>query len=329
MSAWLLWAALGVAAADAEVPVALVAVVRGEVKRERGKKVTAADYGDLVLAGDRFTVGMDDVVVLVFLADGHRERLKAGSSATAGEKGCTPAEAVEVVEGSRPPTKEQLRLLYEHARAVQAVGGRAAVGVLRGPAAVGVLRGSSEAPLLPVRPLWGSRVLTDHPTLNWQPVMGADSYQVVLLEGPEGRDERTLWKVVTKQTTLPYPEEEKVLEMGLRYRWRVSARQGEQEKVVLEGRFFTARKEVREELARLRPLVASDDPADWLVAALAYEAAGVYDRALALYEKLAEKAPKAANYQLALAAYYERAGQRDQAAAARKKAEELRTKAGK
>jgi tetratricopeptide (TPR) repeat protein len=73
----------------------------------------------------------------------------------------------------------------------------------------------------------------------------------------------------------------------------------------------------------VEPLARSAAPADLLVAALSYEAHGVYNEALRLYERLAELVPSEGNFQRALASYYERAGLLEQAKAAAAKAKKL------
>jgi tetratricopeptide (TPR) repeat protein len=154
----------------------------------------------------------------------------------------------------------------------------------------------------------GARVLTDHPTLAWPAARGAKQYRVELLPGSEGEG-RPLWRVVTSETRLSYPEEEKVLERGGKYRWRVLVLgEAGKEEVAAEGKFFTALDREVERLAKVRFLAEGTDPVGWLIAADSYDASGVYGKALPLYEKLAAHSPGATNYQLALAAYYTRAG---------------------
>jgi hypothetical protein len=231
-----------------------------------------------------------------------------------------PAASAEVLEGPRPDP-EMLRFLREAYR--ERTAGRAAGSVLRGggavPAEVERARG--------VAPLFGAWVLTDHPTLTWPAVPQAKAYRVALLSGAEGRDEKVLWRATTDKTVLPYPEEEKVLPPGLKYRWRVAAQlDGNKEEAQVESKFFVATTREMDRLRRLRRLAESEDPADRLLAADAYDAAGVYDKALPLYRGLARQFPNAAGYQLALAAYCDRAGQKAEAEAARKRAQELGAK---
>jgi hypothetical protein len=301
----------------AAAPVALVLSAKGDVALQRGKgKPVRAGEASLLFAGDRLRAAKGAALTLVFLADGHRERLRPGAKALVGDKGCEPAGSVEQL-ASRKPSRAQLSSLRQHVRSIHASGGRAAVGVLR-----------SEPDGAPaVTPMFGARVLTTHPTLTWAALPKAESYEVELRSGADGADERLLWRHSTTATSLPYPEEEDVLAPGLKYRWRVLARlKGAREQVVAESKFFVARKAQIAEAPGLRALAASADPADWLLAAAAYEAEGVYDRALPLYERLARQAPDNLDYQLALVRYYVRAGRKDEARKAQERVKALEAK---
>jgi hypothetical protein len=308
----LLAACLVVHAEPAQTPVGMVVSVKGTVTVERGKDKIALEEADWLLPGDRLAAAANGEAVLFFLEGGVRQRLKAGKQASVGTRGCDPAAAVEAVTGGRTLPKVALSDLKLHSKAVHAAGGRAAVGVLRG---------HTEATAA-VTPMAGSRVLTDHPTLSWPPVPGAETYLIELFPADEGSG--PLWRASAREARLPYPEEEAVLKPGLKYRWRVSARVGGEEKEVVRSSFFTMTESRVRDLARLRSLAASADPGDWLLAAASYEAAGVYGKALPLFERLAEKAPQAANYQEVLAQYYQRAGQPDKARAAAERARKLR-----
>jgi hypothetical protein len=298
-------------------PAALVLSTKGQVALQRGKgKPGRAGEASLLFAGDRLRAAKGATLTLVFLADGHRERLRPGAKARVGDRGCEPDEAVERLE-PRKPSRAQLSSLLQHARSIHASGGRVAVGVLRSDA--------DGAPA--VTPMFGARVLTTHPTLTWAALPKAEGYQVELLSGPDGADERVLWRHTTTATSLPYPEEEDVLAPGLKYRWRVVARlKGAREQVVAESKFFVARKAQIAEAPGLRALAASADLADWLLAAATYEAEGVYDKALPLYERLARQAPDNLDYQIALVRYYTRAGRQDRAQEARERVKALEAK---
>jgi hypothetical protein len=304
---YLLTTALCVLGADPAPPVAMVLTTQGSVTLERDMaKPRRLGAMDLLRPDDHLSAAPDADAVLIFLADGQRERLKAKARATVGEKGCTPADAIERQEGKKLPPA-QLESLRELARS-----SRGAVGVLRG-----------EAPPVPllITPIFGATVLTDRPGLTWTPTKDADLFKVQLLSG-DGK--RLIWKDTTKEPRLAYPEKQKPLRQGVKYLWRVSARMGEdKETEIVDSKFSVVTKAEAEVLAKLKPLAQSDDPTDWLLAAVIYEAHGVYGESLALYEKLAERQPNEANYQVALASYYERGGRTDKAEAAKEKAKKL------
>jgi tetratricopeptide (TPR) repeat protein len=315
----MMWTLLLPTVAEAPQPVGLVVAFKGAVALHRGQEKIALQGEDFVLPGDRLTTGKAGEALLLIFMDDHRERVKPDQAVTVGDKGCTPATAVEVIEAVRRPSKAQNARLLKHAQDASGAN-----------ASLKVLRGAPEPRARLVRPLFGTRVLTDHPTLSWPPVPGAVEYRVELLGAAEGSHERRIWRILTTATTLPYPEEEEVLVYGNMYRWRVTARlKGDEEKRAVESNFHIVRPEKLAGLRKLAVLASSDDPADWLQAVAEYQEAGVYDKALLLYEKLAARSPEAATYLQALAALYMRAGAKDQSEAARKKAEELARRMGK
>ena len=299
-------------AAEGEPPpaVAMVVSTKGNVTLER-EGGTARRLGAMYMLrpGDRLRPGDGVEVVMMFLDDGHRERLKGGVRVEVGEKGCMPAEAIERVVAVKVPAAN-LAALRELARS-----GRGAVGTPRG-----------DKPSVPeaVTPLVGAAILTERPELRWPAVAGAQGYRVeVLLH--DGGVGRVLWRAETKEPRLPYPEKQKPLGGGLGYRWRVTALLGEDEErpAVRGGRFFVLSAEDVAELAAVKPLAASKDPADVLLAAAAYEAYGAHGEVLAAFERLAALAPEEGNYQAALANSYEHAGRKDDAARARERAQKL------
>jgi hypothetical protein len=299
--------ALCVLGADPAPPVAMVLTMQGSVTLERDTaKPRRLGAMDLLRPDDRLSAGPDAEAVLIFLADGKRERLKPKARATVGEKGCTPADAIERQEGKKLPPA-QLESLRELARS-----SRGAVGVLRGQ--------PPPVPLL-ITPIYGATVLADRPAFTWPPAKDADLYKVQLLSG-DGK--RLILTDTAKEPRLAYPEKQKPLRQGVKYLWRVSARMGEEKETeIVDSKFSIVTKAEAEALAKLKPLTESDDPTDWLVAAVIYEAHGVYGEALALYEKLAQKQPDEANYHVALASYYERGGRIDKAEEAKEKAKKL------
>jgi hypothetical protein len=311
----LLLAGLALAAdPDPKVPVALVATAKGPVSVERGKVKLHSPEGGSLLPGDRLTAGEKGELVIVLLTDGRWLRVKPGKVGAVGAKGVEPADAAEVVDGPRadPANLRTLQLAYQGRQA-----GNAAGVILRGP------NEEKEASRAKgVHPLYKACVLTDHPAMSWPSVPGAREYRVELLPGAEGAV-RPLWRATVADARLPYPEDEKVLDKGGKYRWRVWAVRDGKEEPVVESAFFVASDRVAELLAKVRRLADADDPVGWLLAADAYDAGGVYGKALPLYERLAVRSPDAANYQVALAAYYARAGRDADAQKARGRAREL------
>lgn len=262
---------------------------------------------DLLLPGDRLEAGKESVT-LVVLADGYSEQLAPGKSVTVGERGCMPAEAVERHPGRLSPAN--LRVLRRLANSNR--GG------------VGVIRGTDDAAIPPVSPLFGSTVLNRRPTLSWPTIPDASGYEVRLYSG-QGRDRKLEWQATTVKHVLPYPEKQPDLPPGVVRHWEVTAqmRNGEPREV-WKSRFSVAAQAEARALERLKPLAEGKDPAGWLLAALTYGAYGAYDEALPLYERLARDRPGQASYQAALASYYDRAGLRDRAEQARKRAEALK-----
>jgi hypothetical protein len=311
MLTFVLTGALCVLGADAVSPVAMVLTTKGEVTLERDEsKPRRLRRTELLRPGDRLGAAADAGAVLIFLEEGHYERLKPKARATVGDKGCTPAEAVEPIEGKKLPPA-QLESLRDLARSSRG--------------AVAVLRGRPPATPQAVTPLYDATVLTTRPTLTWQPGEKVESYQVQVWSGD---GQRRIWRATTTAERLEYPPKEPALKPGTKYLWRVTARGAKDEDLgqLVDSKFSTAGKEEVEELAALKPLAASADEADLLLAALTYQAYGVYGEALALYEKLAAKQPDEPSFQLALASYYGRAGRTKEAAAAREMAKKLGAK---
>jgi tetratricopeptide (TPR) repeat protein len=170
--------------------------------------------------------------------------------------------------------------------------------------------------------MYGTTISRVRPTFSWRPVEKADGYQVELWNGT---GQRLLWRATTTEPRLAYPEKEAALQPGMKYLWRVHARRGENfdPNRAVDSKFMTLTKDEARTLEDLPRVAASGDVAEMLVAAATYEAHGVYEEALRLYEKLAEKLPDDPNVQVALSGYFERAGRVDQARAAREKARKL------
>jgi hypothetical protein len=247
---------------------------------------------------------------MMILADGHRERLKPGAGpVTVGEKGCSPAAAVERLPGPKlsPANLSSLRGLGRSPR-----GG------------VVVARGVSLSGPPAVTPMFGAAVLTGRPDLAWPAVNKADGYRVEMLTDGRPKDARLLWKARTRGPHLAYPPTEKPLAEGGSYRWRVQPVVGKEPgETVVESKFSVLSGPERAQLAGAEKLAAGSDAEGWLLAAILYETHHAYDQALPLYERLAKRSPAEPAFQLALASYYTRAGREDEARAARARARKL------
>jgi hypothetical protein len=305
----LLTAALCTPAADPPPAVAMVLTTKGDITLEQeGAKPRRLGAGEMLRPGDRLSAGSAAEALLLFWEEERQERLMPKARAIVGAKGCTPADAVERVEGKKLPAAQLDGLRH------LAPSGRRAGSDLR----------RDRLPTAPQRvmPLYDATVLTNRPTFAWQPVEKADRYRVELWSG---NGQRRIWRTTTTDARLDYPPKEAALKPGVEYSWRVRAQKGEDEDLgaVVDGKFSTATNPEAQELAALKPLVAGGEEADLLLAAVAYEDHGVYGEALAVYEQLVAKRPEEANYQVALANYYERAGRTKEAEAAREKAKKL------
>ena len=295
-------------AADVSPVVAMILTVKGEAKLRHGDKSSRAGAMELLRRGDRLTVARDGEVRVVILDDGAVERLKGGAEVTLGDRGCRPDTHVERIKAKKLPEKN-LKSLRETVRSE-----RGAVGVLRG-----------EAPPNPqvVSPLYGAAVAPEGLAFTWPAAKGATGYRAELLSG-DGK--KSLWKVEAREPKLAYPEKQAALKPGPKYHWRVFALSEGKPREIVHSEFFVLTRSEVKELAAVAELAKSKDPADQLLAAVSYEVRGVYGEALALYAKLAADSPDEPNFQQALANYYDRAGRKDRAEVARKKAEKLRKK---
>lgn len=310
------------AAPEPKLPVAVIDSARATTV-QRGTAKLAASESDVLWPGDALAVSEKGELTFTLLTDGRRLRLKPGKNATLSEKGVEPADAVEEAPGPRP-NAQLLKMLRESYRSRASSG--AAMGVGRGPE-----DGVDSSKARGVSPFTASRVATDHPTLSWPAASGAKAYrvQVCVFLALENAP-KPLWTSVTTEPHLAYPEEEKVLTPGGKYLWTVTAvRDAGKDEQIVEASFFTMTERELERLAQVQRFAAGSDPSGWLIAADAYDAARVYGKALPLYEKLAAHSPRVAGYQLALAAYYTRAGRDAEATKALERARELSADPGR
>jgi hypothetical protein len=284
---------------DKPSSVAIMVAVEGDVTIQPAKGTSRrAEVTDLLYPGDRIVVASQGGATLKYRNDLHLERVLPGSKVLIRSTGGSPPEAVRRI-------KVISRVMAE---GVEEIGGSFRNGLI----ALSVFRGDQQPPAVPpaVIPMYGATVLDDRPTLSWRPAPGASSYEVRLIDAL-GRE---LWTAQTRCHHIAYDKARDALTRGRGCYWNVSARTEKGEMtVVTESRFFVAPASEARVLAELRPLSESMDPADLLVAAATYQAHGVHDEALALYERLSRLSPRDPFFHAIRSAYYRLAGRQDEA----------------
>jgi hypothetical protein len=261
-----------------------------------------AKVGDLLYPGERLVIPADGSATLAILGVGAQERIKPGSEAIVGPQGCTPPQSVAKRKEQRPAVAGALKGL----RPAPDNPRKAGLG----------FRGTEDLPESPpaVMPLYGAVVASDRPALAWKPTEGGQGYRVRLLSSA-GRE---LWRAETKEPRLAYPEGKEALERGYVYQWVVTDAES---RPIATSTFSVATTSQFKKLAELPALVAGEDRAELITAALTYMKLGDYAEALATYERLARLTPEEPAYQATLADLYVRAGRPDEARAARARAE--------
>ena len=253
---------------DAPPPAAMVLHSGGATVAKEAKPVSDLD---LLQAGAALQAGKEDLTVMILKA-GVKERIRAGTEVTLGVGGCSPS--ANVTRQARRLGDAQLGRL----RAL--IGERGGVAVAgRSMDKLGTASG--------LTPLHTAKVLTGRPTFSWDPVEGAQSYEFCLYRDEKPK-RRMVWQGRTTKPTYAFPPKGTALEPGVAWEWDLyAARKGEELTRVLKGcKFAVLGREAQSDADALHPLATSKDPADRLLAAVNYEALGLYDRALALYLKV-------------------------------------------
>jgi hypothetical protein len=309
MSVILFCCVLSVAADRPSASVAMVLLGDG-VELRRGQE-RARPLGTLVLLwpGDRLEAAAGGEAVLVFLGDGHRERLKPGHKATVTAKGCQPATAVQPFGAAllSPTNLAALRRLRPSASGAVSVTNKEVSGAVEVPS-------PSKEPRMPqgprprVRPTYGARIGTVRPDLSWPVAAGADGYRVEVLS-PERGGTKLLWQATTKKPRLSYPAKKKPLQWGGYYNWNVRPLHGNRAgEPMVRGFFRVLTKEEIRDRAEVKRLADSKVPEDWVQAAALYGVREDFDEALRLFERLAAARPTEPAFQRALADLYEMQG---------------------
>src|SRR5438128_575422 len=80
-------------------PAAMVLEVKGKVQLQPAKGMSKAlAVMDMLYAGDQLRPNASSEALLVFLADGHHERLQTKGPVTISRNGCTPPDGIERIK---------------------------------------------------------------------------------------------------------------------------------------------------------------------------------------------------------------------------------------
>ncbi len=290
-------------------PVAVIIEVVGKPTRSVAGVVKPIRRLDLLRPGDGVSAGPGGRVTVVFVADGHLEKLAEGASITVAEAGGEKAEG-KVERLPSDLSEPNLQAFRDKIR-----GGRIGGGVFR----------ANEGPRPAVGPVDGTVVATARPAFRWPAATGAASYRVELLSGAATTAEKILWSRVTKKTEIPFPDDARPLTRGLRYRWRVGAVGGDgfETPVVKESLFLVGPAAYESQAAALTRLAREGDPGQQLLAGVGLESLGMLDELYPLYTRLAERAGTDPNLWIKAADFAARAGHPQEATRFKARAEDL------
>jgi hypothetical protein len=297
----------GLVVADPEpTPVAMILEMNGGVRVKPGQgDERRASPMQVLFRGDRVITGDEGQIVIVLFKDKRRERVGAKREVTIRAEGCHPEGTTEKLPAiEKKPVINGLDNLK--------VSPRGAFQLFRSEPA-------AEPPQ--VNPIPGTTVLSDRPSLVWLPHVKAAMYQLEVTVAGSGR---RVWTARAKEAKLAYPKGEPSLRRGRKYEWRVVAEVApDSVQEIVKSAFTVASEDGVRELSGLKELAMSKQPSDLLLAALAYQSAGVFEEALGLFEKLSALRPAEPEYLAARAEFYERAGRGEDAKKAWAEAKKL------
>jgi hypothetical protein len=150
-----------------------------------------------------------------------------------------------------------------------------------------------------IRPLHTAVVATLRPSFRWAGVKDAEYYRFRLLSGEEGGFHEE-WTARTDKPSLEFPEKDEkgrkveALTHGVTRNWEVSVkRKGKDglEPLVVSTWFAVLEERPAKEVAGLKELTGSKDPADWMLAAAAYQALDMHGEALDQFMKVDKARP--------------------------------------
>ena len=275
------------------------------VRVDRDREAQPLRDMDLLRKGYVLKTGKEEARV-VFIESGRAERIGPRQEVTVTEKGCDGGGkgAVRRLEARmKPANLEQLRRFMN--------GQRAGLVVARTVRPEGW-------------PIPRSLTVSGRPTFRWRAVDDAVRYEVRVEPVARGK-QKPLWTVSTKKTVLVYPRDQNALKPGTRVRWSVMAigADGKREKADEPCELTVAGPDLQKKLAQLAPLIESENPDDWLLAAVVYEGEECYTEALAQYERVNEKRPSRRRVLEALKYFYGQSCQQAKIAAVCKRLDEL------
>ncbi|MFA0750736.1 MAG: hypothetical protein SLRJCFUN_001139 [Candidatus Fervidibacter sp.] len=284
---------LGVSWSLAKEPVGVLVEVKGsvQVRRHQSRQWLPAQINLPLYPGDTVRVGHESLAVLWF-ADGTMRRLKAGSRWTVPQP---PAPRPSMWQELWASLRQRFRLTSE-----QTLNTVAAARTLTLP-----LKGVTI--LFPRN----SRILSDRPVLDWQPVPKAQGYRITI--GLFDRNPPT-WETVVERPPLRYPDDAPPLVPGKVYVWRVEAI-GVAES---DTAWFVVvppaeARDLRFTLQRLRERVSHPD-AYAAIAAEFLESRKCYSDAIRLIWQTVGRSPQNPAVQIALAQLYHLVGLSDEPA---------------
>jgi hypothetical protein len=252
-------------------PVAMVLSAAGNVDlKSLDGKSRPVKAGELLYPGERLAASAEGSATVSILGAGVKEAIKPGSDVTLSVEGCSPSSALS----SRTQQPRAVASTMRNLRPASGDGRKAGVGFRSG-----------DDRQKAITPILGSTVVDDRPTLAWPASPSAGTYRVRLLTGA-GRE---VWRQDVTEPRASFPTGKDPLQPATVYRWEVT--DSAYHEVAL-GDFSVATASERAQLAELKPLADSTDPADRYAAALGYARLAAYAEALGVFERLSQEFPK-------------------------------------
>lgn len=291
----LLWC-LGIVAAPlgpaAPADVAMLTSLQGTVAVRRAGQSgwRAASLMALLNPGDAIRTGARSAATLIFFADGHREKLLAGTSGTVMPTALRPlrgSRRVPITAGQREPSGSGRILVFPGSQPLTA----GYVSAAGRPGAVAL-----RADLALLSPT-GHRVRPGRPDLRWTDRDGADAYRLrIFRQGEEPPQE-----VVSLETNVagaPYPQSAPALQAGATYRWELEAlsqgivvARASGELTVLDAEADQALRREEAHLLEMARTLPEETTAPVLLAAL-YTQHGLYGEAIEQYRRVLAQRPR-------------------------------------